>query len=321
MKMKQEKLKSLISEHIDESDLTTDYSGSVMEKLSTRSKSKSYKTWYRRPLLVAALLLVFSVGAYAASDIIVKLTNGESVIEVTITENESEWLKAHEDQREIDQIIPSSDYLDKPCLILDTADPTIYSIRNVFFSFDDYDEFIKTVDLTYYYPEVLDSFTLLQINVAYTYHMPTQEELNQLASEHQGQEYFYYQLEIQEPSQVVFEYKQDNKKNSYFEVVMLLESELAVTLSTEDNGDYEVVELENAEALLYDKKVSSISYLPDNSRTLSSYKNDFRLLWSEDDCYIVIMPSNKTLRAYAFPEDTAENMKLLARQLNKYIND
>jgi len=310
-----------MSEHIDESDLTTDYSGSVMEKLNTRSKIKSIKTWYRRPLLVAALLLVFSVGAYAASDIIVKLTHGEDVIEVTISENDSQWMKAHEDQRPIDQIIPSSDYRDKPCLILDTADPTNYSIWNSFVSFDDYDEFIGSVDLTNYYPEVLDSFTLLQSRVVYTYHMPTQEELNQLASKHQGQEYFYYQLERQEPSQVVFEYKQDNKKNSHFEVVMLLENELAVTLSTEDSGDYEVVELENAEALLYDKKVSSISYLPDNSRTLSSYKNDYRLLWSEEDCLIVIKPSTKTLRAYAYPDDTAENMVLLANELNRYIND
>lgn len=319
--MKQEKLKSVISEYINESDLTSDYSDAVMEKLNTRSKIKSTKTWYRRPLLVAALLLVFSVGAYAASDIIIKLTHDDKTLEVTITENDSEWLKAHEDQRAVDQIIPTSDYRDKPCLVLDTADPTIYSIWNPFISYDDYDEFIKTIDLAYYYPEMLDSFTLLQINVAYTYLMPTQEELDQLASEHQGQEYFYYQMEIQEPSQVVFEYKQENKKNSYFDVVMLPESELAVTLSTEDNGDYEVVELEDAEALLYDKKVSSISYLPDNTRTLSNYKNDYRLLWSEEDSYIVIMPSNKTLRAYAFPDDTAENMVLLAKELNRYMNE
>jgi len=319
--MKQEKLKSMISEYINESDLTTDHSDAVMEKLSTRTKNRSSKTWYRRPLLVAALLLVFSVGAYAASDIIIKLQNGEDTMAVTITENESEWLKAHEDQRAIDQIIPSSDYRDKLCLVLDTADPTIYSIWNPFVSYDDYGEFIKTVDLTNCYPEVLESFILQQIDIAYGYLMPTQEELNQLASEHQGQQYFYYQLERQDPSQIVFEYKQENKENSYFEIVMILNEKSAVTLSTEDSGDYEVVELENAEALLYDKKVSSISYLPDNSRTLSNYTNDYRLLWSEGDRSIVIRPANKTLRAYAFPDDTAENMILLAKELNRYMNE
>ncbi|MBI9011501.1 MAG: hypothetical protein JEZ08_04665 [Clostridiales bacterium] len=315
--MKQEKLKSLISESIDESELTTDYSDVVMDKLYSRRKTKFAKIWYRRPLLVAALLFVFSLGAYAASDIIIKLTNGEDTVAVTITENESEWLKSHENQREIDHMIPPSDYQGNPCLILDTTDPTTYGVNNPYITFDDYDEFIGSVDLTYCYPEILESYTLLQIRIAYSYLIPTQEELDQLASEHQGQQYFFYPLERQEPSQIVFEYRQENKKNSYFEVVMILDSDSAITLSTEDSGDYEIVELENAEALLYDKKVSSISYLPDNSRMLSKYTNDYRLLWSEGGRSIVIRPSYKTLIAYAFPDDTAESMILLAKALNQ----
>jgi len=325
--MKQDKLKSIISDYINEESYDIDLSASVLSKLQSPTPIK--RKSLRKPLLIVAMFLVCSTIAYAATIELINLKNisGKTDLEIGIVSDDIKDVGRSDVFSEFKESDIPVDIKNVPNMTIYTKDPTRFITRRAEKYIDDYIGLVSATDMSIYLPETIADFTFSTALIGYEIVMPTPKELSRIAAEHQSENYYTFALETKRCGIEWYEYTYKDIANAVYMVQPTYKPGTR-TFNNEHIADYEIVPLHTTEGFLMIRDNMDFSGENRAEMKLNVIKNNYHLFWQDDD-YEYSIRSSRTTREYpdpakrniySYPDHTKKYIEILGLEINRLLN-
>lgn len=301
-----------IIDDIEQIENQSDLTEAIMSRIESKQVTIR-KTVRHSGIFIFLILMLLTSTAYATVKVIsiIELKNDENEtiasIEV-VDSDDNEHLDSHLDREALfrygDSLRGSSKWMDKAFIVVDSQGKYPYNV-DVRLRSDFYRSYSEIEDLEgiYMLPEMISTYKFDQASICYNSDFPNQEMVEKMIQNKENDERFLVsEIDTSSISSVSYTYEDHDTGYSYsVRIIKETESQFK-TLNSNLISDYEIIMLEDIEALLINKTYLGVSYFSQETVEILG-ENFYTCVWYDDQEAVSI-----SIRPFLQPESISEEI-------------